>query len=247
MKSISLKMKILSGLLSAGIAFSGTSVAFATGNNSENAKGATSINFKHSESNKKAAKEHRAKMEATLQIVVRESENSNIITKAEGDKVLEYVKVKSDENQMNHKKNKEGKKEKCDGEKGGLFNDLVTEGILTKGKAEVLREKMYVKRTEIKTAEIRTGLQGLVDDKVITTEQSNKVQAIIMTRQTQGKENYKKMQNMSEKEKQEYVKKMDGTKVNSMKALVDNGTITKDQEAKIQQVLPQHGHGHHHK
>ena len=52
---------------------------------------------------------------------------------------------------------------------------------------------------------------------------------------------------MSEKERQEYMKKMDKTKVNPMKALVDNGTITKEQEAKIQQVLPQHGHGHHHK
>ena len=240
-------MKILSGMLSAGIALSGSSLAFATGNNSENEKATTSINFRHSKSDKKAAKEHRAEMEAALQSVVKESENSNIITKAEGDKVLEYVKVKSDENRMDNKKNKEGKKGKCEGKKGGLFNDLVTEGILTKEKSEALREKMYVKRTEIKTAQIKTGLKGLVDDKVITTEQSNKVQAIITTRQTQGKENYKKMQNMSEKERQEYMKKMDGTKVNPMKALVDNGTITKEQEAKIQQVLPHHGHGHHHK
>ena len=244
MKNVSLKMKILSGMLSAGIAFSGSSLAFATGNNDANAKSATSINIKHSQSNKKEAKEHRAEMEATLQIVVKESENSNIITKAEGDKVLEYVKVKYDEKQMNHKKNKEGK---YDGKKGGLFNDLVTEGILTKEKSDALRENMYAKRTEIKTAEIKTGLKGLVDDKVITTEQSNKVQASIMTRQTQRKENFKKMQNMSEKERQEYMKKMDGTKVNPMKALVDNGTITKEQEAKIQQVLPHHGHGHHHK
>ncbi|MBU3155521.1 hypothetical protein [Clostridium estertheticum] len=238
MKSTSLKMKILSGMLSAGIAFSGTSLAFATDNNIENEKVVTNIKFKHSSSNKKVDTAQRAEMKATLQIVIKESVNSNIITKAEGDKVLEYVSVKSE------KKHKECEKGKCDGKKGGLFNDLVTEGILTKDKSEALREKMYVKRTEIKTVELKNGLKGLVDDKVITIEQSNKVQDIMMERQTQRKEIYKKMQNMSQKERQEYVKKMDSTKASPMKVLIDNGTITKEQEAKIQQVLPHHGHHH---
>jgi len=247
MKSISLKMKILSGVLSAGIAFSGTSIASATVK--DNVGGAekvvTSINFKHSASDKKAAKAHRAQMKATLIIVIKESVASNVITKAEGDKVLEYVSVKSEKNRTDHKNKKASEKEKCNGTKGGLFNDLVTEGILTKEKSEALQEKMHVKRSEIKTAELKNGLKGLVDNKVITIEQSNKVQEIMITSQTQRKEMYKKTQNMSEKERQEYMKKMDSGKVSPMKVLIDNGTITKEQEAKIQKVLPHHNHGHH--
>lgn len=238
MKSTSLRIKILSGMLSASIAFSGTSLAFAIDNNIENEKVVTNIKFKHSSSNKKVDKAQREEVKATLQIVIKESVNSNIITKAEGDKVLEYVSIKSE------KKHKGYEKGKCDGKKGGLFNDLVTEGILTKDKSEALRKKMYVKRTEIKTVELKNSLKGLVDDKVITIDQSNKVQDIMMERQLQRKEIYKKMQSMSQKERQEYVKKMGGTKVNPMKELVDNGTITKEQEAKIQEVLPQRGHHH---
>lgn len=247
MKSISLKMKILSGVLSVGIALSGTRLALATVKDSGSGDGkvVTSINFKHSTSDKRAAKAHRAQMKATLIIVVKESVSSNIITKAEGDKVLEYVRVRSEKTHTNHKNKKVGEKGKCNCAKGGLFNDLVTEGILTKEKSDALGEKMHVRRTEIKTAEFENGLKGLVDDKVITIEQSNKVQEIMITRQTQRKEIYKKIQNMSKNERQEYMKKIDSGKVSPMKALIDNGTITKEQEVKIQKVLPYHNHGHH--
>ena len=45
---------------------------------------------------------------------------------------------------------KNAKDGKCEGAKGGLFNDLVTEGILTQEKSDALREKMYIKNTETK-------------------------------------------------------------------------------------------------
>ena len=236
MKSTSFRMKILSGMLSAGIAFSGSNIAFATVK--DNGKAVTGINFKHSASDKEIAKAHHAQMKATPIVVIKESVASRVITKAEGDKILEYVNVKSEKNRTDHKNKKVG-------EKGGLFNDLVTEGILTKEKADALREKMHVRRTEIKTAEIKNGLKGLVDNKVITIDQSNKVQEIMITRQTQRKEMYKKMQNMSENERQEYMKKVDSGKVSPMKVLIDNRTITKEQEVKIQEVLPHYNHGHH--
>lgn len=247
MKSKSLKIKILSGMLSAGIAFSSASLTFASvkDNSIGNKEVATSINFKNSAKNKKAAKAHHAQMEGTLKIVIKESIASKIITQDEGDKVLKYVTAKSEKNSINHKKHKTCKRGKCDGTKGGLFNDLVTEGILTKEKSDVLREKMYVKRTEIKTLDLKNGLNTLVVNKVITIEQSNKVQIVITARHAERKEMYKKMKNMSEKDREAYMKTIKDTKVSPMKVLIDNGTITKEQGSAIQKILPQHNHGHH--
>ena len=124
MKSTSLKIKILSGMLSVGIALSGTITVLGTvkDNVGRDKKVVTNINFKHSASDKKAAKTHRAQMKATLTIVIKESVSSNIITKAEGDKVLKYVSVKSEKNHVDHKNKKTGEKEKYDGSKGGLLD-----------------------------------------------------------------------------------------------------------------------------
>ena len=50
------------------------------------------------------------------------------------------------------------------------------------------------------------------------------------------------MKDMSEKDKKDYMKKNKSNKVNPMKVLVDNGTITKEQEKEIQKILPHHKH-----
>jgi len=246
MKNKYLKIKILSGMLCVGLTFSGASLSFAATSDNASAQDevVTSLNFKNS-ANKKAAKVHRAEMKATLQIVIKESVTSKIITQTEGDKVLEYVNVRSVKNRIDHKNNKKGK---CDGPKGGLYNDLVTDGILTKEKSDVLREKMHVKVEEIRTLELKKSLNVLVVKKVLTVDQCKKVQEVIIAKNVQKKEIYKKMRGMSEKDREDYIKKMDGTKVSPMKVLIDNGTITKEQEIEIQKVLPHHnhgGHGHH--
>ena len=115
---------------------------------------------------------------------------------------------------------------------------------MTKEKADVLREKMFEKKSQLRNQEIEKGLNTLVDNKVITLDQSKKVKEAIMARDAERKENFKKMRDMNEKEREEYMKKIKSTKVSPMKELIDNGTITKDQEREIQKVLPHYNHGH---
>ena len=241
MKNTSLRIKILSGMLCTGLAFSGANLTFAATENNVSVGNvaATSMDFKDAANNKKQAQAHHAEMKVTLEIVIKESIASNIITKAEGDNVLEYVNTKSEKTRGEHKKGK------CDGTKGGLFNDLVTEGILTQEKSDALRKSMYVKKTEIKTIEMKKGLDILVVKKVLTIEQSNKVEKAINAKQVERKETYKKMKDMSESERKAYMKKMKSTNARPTKALIDNGTITKEQEIEIQKVLPHHNHVHH--
>lgn len=229
MKNTSLRIKILSGMLCTGLAFSSTAITFASVNNNDSAR-VTSMNFKCSEHDKRGDESRHKEMKITLEVVIKESVSSNAITKAEGDKVLKYV---------NTSENNSG------GAKEGLFKGLVTEGILTKEKSDILREKMYVKNAEIQIVEVRKGLNILVVKKVITMEQSNKVQKVIKAKHFERKEMFKKMKDMNEAERKAYMKKMENTKVSPMKALIDDGTITKEQEIEIQKVLPQHNHGHH--
>ncbi|MFT5874042.1 MAG: hypothetical protein ACI8WT_003002 [Clostridium sp.] len=245
MKNISLRMKILSGMLCTGLALSAASPSFAAVKNSDSTNDviATSIDFKVPIDKQNVSEARNEEMKGTLQVVIKESVASNIITKEEGEKVLAYATTKSEKRSENHKKDKKCKSGKCDVKKGGLFEDLVTEGILTKEKSDKLRENMYVKKTEMRTIELRKGLNTLVVNKVLTIEQSSKVEKAIMTKHAERSEIYKKMNNMSEKERKAYMKKNKGTKVSPMKVLIDNGTITKEQEIEIQKVLPHHNHG----
>lgn len=235
MKKTTLRMKILSVMLCTGLILSSTSLTFAevTKNGNANEKIVSSMDFKASVNKQKIKEARRAEMKVTLIVVIKESVSSKIITQAEGDKVLEYVNAKFEKRSGGHKK------EKCDGAKGGLFQDLVTDGILTQHKSDALSEKMYIKKTEIKIAETKKGLNILVVNKVLTIQQSSKVEKAIMAKHAERKEIYKKMKGMSEKDRKEYMKKIKSTKTDTMKVLIDNGTLTKEQVIEIQKVLPQ--------
>jgi len=232
LKNTSLRIKILSGMLCTGLAFSSTGITFASVKNNDitSDKCVTSMNCKCRDNDKNADESRHKEMKIAFEIVIKESVSSKVITKAEGDKVLKYVNAP---------------KENSENAKGGLFKDLVNQGILTEGKSDALREKMYVKTSEMQTVQLKKSLNILVGKKVITIDQSNKVQIVIKERHAQRKEMFKKMKNMNEAERKAYMKKMESTKVSPMKALIDNGTLTKEQEIEIQKVLPQHNHGHH--
>ena len=245
MKNISLKMKILSGMLCAGLAFSGTNISFAAVKESDNTeiKSVTSINSKAPMEEKKIEDPAREKMRVTFKATIKECVESNIITRAEGDKVLKYVTEKVEKNCGD---NGDCKKERDNYKKGGLFNELVTEGILTKEKADAVREKMHTKKIKIKTEELKKGLTTLVENKVLTIEQRNKVEEAIMSTYAQRSEDYKKMVNMTEEEQKDHMKRMKDTEIDAMKILVENGTITKDQMKEVKKVL-HHNHKHDHK
>jgi hypothetical protein len=247
MKNTSLRIKILSGMLCTGLVLSGTNLSFAAvnPNGGLNEKVATNMSFKFPMGNKKVEEARLTEMKAILEAVIKDSVKSKIITQTEGDRVLEYANLKADKKCADHKEDKKCKKEKCGEAKGGLFNDLVIAGILTQEKSDALRQRMYVKKTEIRTAELQKGLKTLVANKVLTMEQSNKVQEAILARDAERKENYKIMKNMSKKERKAYMKKIKSNKVNPMKVLIDKGIITKEQEKEIQKILPHYAHGHH--
>ena len=247
MKKKDLRIKILCGMLCTGLVCSGASLSFATekNNGSINEKLATSIDIKSPMEKEEQEQERREKIKVTLEAVIADSVASKIITQAEGDKVLEHVALKSQKQPGDGNRGHRCKNGKCDGGKGGLFNELVTEGILTVEKSDALREKLHLKNTEQRHEKLKNDLNTLVTKKVLTAQQSDKVKEAIMAREAERKKNYKKMKDMTEIERKDYMKKIKGSTVNSMKVLIDNGTITKEQEKEIQKILPHTHHGKH--
>jgi len=244
MKKISLRIKILSGVLCTGLALSGTSLSFAAvkDNGSVKVALASSMDVRVPMDKEKLKQERHAEMKAILETVIKESIGSGIITQTEGDKVSEYVKTKSQNRSVENKTDKKCKNGKCEGTRGGLFTDLVTDGVLTKEKSNLLRERMHIKSSELRNEKIQKGLDTLVTSKVLTAEQSVKVKEAIMARDAERKENYKKMKDMNEKEREDYMKNIKSDKVSPLKELLDKGTITKGQEKEIQKILPHYKH-----
>ncbi|GCD12441.1 hypothetical protein [Clostridium tagluense] len=157
MKKTSLRIKILSGMLCTGLVFSRGSLSFATvkDSGSVNVRLASSMDVKvpMDKEKLKLKQERQAEMMATLETVIKESVTGSIITQTEGDKVLEYVNAKSQKKSVENKTDKKCKSGKCEGERGGLFKDLVADGILTKEKSDALRERMHLKNTELRNQE----------------------------------------------------------------------------------------------
>lgn len=239
MKNLSLRMKVLSGVLCAGLTFSGTNITFAAVKPEGNAKVnfVTSMKATAPMDKEKVEDSAQTKRADTFEDLIKESVEAKDITRDEGDKVLKYVAEKVEKKCGDNEK---CKKERGDHGKGGLFNELVTEGILTKEKSEVLRDKMHAKGVKIKTEELQKGLTTLVDNKVLTIEQKSKVEEAIMAKYAQRKEEFKKMRTMNEKEREDHMKKIRDTEVDPMKELVEKGTITKDQMKEIKKVLHHH-------
>ncbi|MBK5243237.1 hypothetical protein [Clostridium sp.] len=203
MKKTSLRMKILSGMLCTGLALSSTSISFAAVRDSGNLneKLATSMDFKVTVDKEKTEQVRHAEMKGTLEDVIKESVQLNVITADEGKRILDHVATKSDKRSGDDNECKN-----CKGNKGGLFNELVTEKILTQEKSDALKEKMHLKKTEIRAEELQNSLNILVVNKVLTPDQKEKVKKAIMTNDAKRKENYLKMKDMNEKEKKAYNK-----------------------------------------
>ena len=149
MKNLSLRMKVLSGVLCAGLTFSGTNISLAAVKQEGNTevKFVTSMNATVPMDKEKVEDSSQPKRPDTFEALIKESVEAKDITRDEGDKVLKYVAEKVEKKCGDNEK---CKKERGTHEKGGLFNELVTEGILTKEKSEMLREKMHAKGVKIK-------------------------------------------------------------------------------------------------
>jgi len=205
MKSVTLRTKIITGIITGGMLLSSVSLAFATGANSTktDAKVTSKTEFR----------QPKAKLESTLKLGV----STGIITQTESDKILTYENSKT--------KDKTVKIDK--------YKDLVDNNILSQAKADALKASEQVQRDAQRQKNLETNLAKLVTDKTITQDQSDKIKAAIVSQEAARKVEMEKTKGMTDAQRKAYMESNKGTHINALKALVDAGTITQAQADKV--------------
>lgn len=190
-----------------------------------------------------------------LRSILTEMVKEGTLTQKEADKITAYKKEKekSIQEEMEKVKNmtEEERKvyftnKKTEGQ--NLLSELVSKGIITQAKADLIKAKMEQRAQEMKTArlnEIKSQLKTLVTKGTINQAQADKV--LDYMNQVQGKVRIEKgkldetekdkIRNMTEEERKAYFEKIRGEKGSFLKELVDNGTLTQEQVNEISKVI----------
>ncbi|MBU3156356.1 hypothetical protein [Clostridium estertheticum] len=217
MKSVALRTKIITGIITGGMLLSSVSLAFATGIKSTktDVKTPSKIEFK----------QPKAELESTLKLGV----STGIITQTESDKILAYENSKTADKTM----------------KINIYKDLVDNNILTQAKADALKASEQVQRNAQIQKNLDTKLAKLVTDGTITQDQSDKIKAAIISEEAANKVEKEKTKTMTEAERKAYMDSNKTTHISALKALVDAGTITQAQADKVGPVGAIGGPGKH--
>ncbi|MCY6960723.1 hypothetical protein [Clostridium brassicae] len=239
MKKLELKTKILTGALTGGILISSVSMAFAGTPSTvakKNANLASKKEFRtsvHMNNEKK-----HEQMQKVLESVLKDSVASQTITQDESNKVLEYVKNKSNEVKNSNESSKVKKDKDNDKTRGDIFEELAQKGILTKEKADAIKLKMNNNMKATRDKELKESLVKLVDKKTITQDQLDKILSAIKEESSVRKSDFEKMKNMTEEQRKEYIKTIKSQHKDLIKGLVESGVITEAQEKAVKDVLP---------
>ncbi|MBX4266116.1 hypothetical protein [Clostridium estertheticum] len=217
MKSVALRTKIITGIITGGMLLSSVSLAFATGIKSTktDVKTPSKIEFK----------QPKAELESTLKLGV----STGIITQTESDKILAYENSKTVDKTV----------------KINIYKDLVDNNILTQAKADALKASEQVQRDAQRQKNLDTKLAKLVTDKTITQDQSDKIKAAIVSEEAANKVEKEKTKTMTKAERKAYEDSNKTTHISALKALVDAGTITQAQADKVGPVGAIGGPGKH--
>jgi len=205
MKSISLKTKVITGIITGGMLLSSVSQAFAT---------TTKVKDTNVKANSRTeCKQPKAELESTLKLGV----SSKIITQSESDKILAYknseIKVKIG--------------------KPDFYKELVTNNILSQAKADALEASAKIQRETQMKKNMETNLAKLVTDKTITQDQADKIKATIIKEEASKKAEMGKIKTMTEAQRTTYMNSNKANHVSALKSLVDAGTITQVQADKV--------------
>lgn len=216
MKTMSLQTRIISGLIAGGLVLSTAGIAFATTNTTSAPRLTNPIT-------------------AELKTAV----SSNIITQAESDKIIAYITSKTPATDKGPKIGIKGP---------DLFDELVSSNILTQTKADALKASEEAQRDAQRQLDLKTKITTLVTDKTLTQAQADSITVAIKANETLEKvareAEKTKTDAMTDAQRKTYMEsKVKSSKVNPLKALVTDGTITQAEADKVNALLPG-GPGH---
>lgn len=116
------------------------------------------------------------KMKNNLEKILNEGVNSNIITKDEKSRIIDYYNNKVNSKRSNPDSQDKSSKSKTNiKQKHDFFTEAADKGIITTEKAAKLRTLMHNSMVQSKLDDIKTRLDNLVSNKTITVDQENKI------------------------------------------------------------------------
>ena len=229
MKSISLKTKIITGLITGGMLLSSVSLAFAT-----TTKPITTDALK---SSKKIQRD--TKRQQDLDINLKKIVTDKTITQGQADKIKAAIIKEETAKKADFEKTKtmteSQRKTYMDNNKTNHKNPLkalVKNGTITQDQADKLKSNEKIQRDTKRQQDLDTKLKKLVSDKTITQGQADKIKAAIIKEKAAKKVDFEKIKTMTKAQRKTYSDNKKITHVSPLKSLVDNGTITQQQADK---------------
>lgn len=154
------------------------------------------------------------------------------LSREKADQIEKYVGQKIEE----RKNIKDGQKESYEkGHKYGLIRELVNAKIINEAEAEAIKNKFG----ELREKALHEKLSVLVQKGTITQAQADKVEAYFENARKERVEQFKKLQNMTEEQRNAFFK--EHKKSNIMNKLVEDGVLTKEQAKELKELFKQ-GH-----
>lgn len=167
---------------------------------------------------------------------------SNTITQAQADQIIARQQQLQAERQQKREQMKEltqaereALREQNKTERVGLLTQLVKEGTITQEQADAIKSAVQEKRTALRQEKITTALNGLVEKKIITADQSTAILNKLAEMQNSRQAEMQKLKDMTAEQRREYMK--EHKPINPMAELVSSGVLTQEQADQIQKEL----------
>ncbi|MBE6066450.1 MAG: hypothetical protein E7211_01960 [Clostridium lundense] len=249
MRSKKLIVKVMTGLIAAGLSLSAmVSVSAATNDASENTtKPAVT---KQNKANK------RGFLSENIKTKLDSFVKAGTITQAQEDKIIEFVNGKNEEKKVEMEKVKKMTEEQRkvyfetnkSKEKTNLFDELVSKGIINQSQADKLKASLPEKKglgkgmehgRKLNAEGLKTTLDTLVKSGKLTQAKEDKIISFMQDREEARKAEMEKVKNMAEDERKAYFESQKDTeRIDMFKELVDNGTLTQTDVDAIKAAMP---------
>lgn len=177
---------------------------------------------------------------------------SGTITQAQEDKIISYMKQKSNERKaemekvksMTKEQRKEYFKQKKANGRSDMFKDLVEQNIITQQQADTIKklvfEKNKIQKHEFNKEKFKVQLDNQVKAGIITQDEENKIIAYMTKKAEERKAEMEKIKNMTKEEKKVYFeKKKSEIRCDFYKELVDQGILSQEKADALRKAMPQ--------
>ncbi|MBM7870458.1 glutamyl-tRNA reductase [Clostridium pascui] len=249
MRSKKLMVKVMTGLIAAGLTLSAGISASAKSDDAAASNGKLTIT-QGKVGNKRAISSENIKTQ--LESLVE----SGTITKEQSDKITEFINAQKEERkaEMEKVKNMTVEERKAyfesqkDTKKTDIFKTLVDNGVISQDQADKIKAsfpqekdsgKRFGYKIKVNSEGLKTTLDALVGSGGITQAKEDKIISFMNEKSETMKAEMEKVKNMTEDERKAYFEsKKDTERIDIFKELVDNGTLTQTEVDAIKAAMP---------